>query len=342
MNTEILKIDPQSIDITKIRIAANIIRDGGLVAFPTETVYGLGASVLNPRSVARIFEVKNRPLDDPLIIHIAVREDIFRLCKNVPDLAVKLIIEFWPGPLTLVLEKSDIIPYIVTGGLDTVAVRMPRDPIALALIKESQTPIAAPSANLFGRPSPTVAQHVLDDLSGRIEAIIDGGKASIGVESTILDLTQKLPCILRPGGVSLEKLKEIIPDITFYKQGPILAPGMYPRHYSPRAKLILVEGEGNAQVDEVIELAQGFDSQGYSFGIIAKEENKDKYDEFNVKSLGPGDDLNSCAFNLFTVLRELDKERVDVIIAEGVKEEGLGLAIMDRLRKAGGRCSVRY
>lgn len=336
MNTEVLKVDPQVIDIAKIKKAADIIRNGGLVAFPTETVYGLGVSALNPHSVARIFEVKERPLDDPLIIHIAVREDIFKLCKNIPDLAIKLIIEFWPGPLTLILEKSDLVPYIVTGGLDTVAIRMPSDPIALALIKESQTPIAAPSANIFGRTSPTTAQHVLEDLGGKIEVIIDGGKVSIGVESTILDLTQSPPRILRPGGISVERLKEIIPDVTFYKKEHILAPGMYPRHYSPKARVILVEGEGKAQVDEVLELAYEFELQGYSFGIIAKEENRDKYIDFNAKSLGHGDDLNICASNLFSVLREFDKEGVDVIIVEGVKEEGLGLAIMDRLRKAVG------
>jgi L-threonylcarbamoyladenylate synthase len=334
VKTEILKVNPTNIDSTGIKKAADIIKNGGLVAFPTETVYGLGADSLNSVACAKIFQVKNRPLDDPLIVHICDKQDVFKLAKEMDKITLDLIDEFWPGPLTLVLKKSPDIPEIVTAGLDSIAVRMPNNEIALSLIKEAQTPIAAPSANLFGRPSPTTCQHVLDDLDGKIDLIIDAGKTDIGIESTILDLTQTPFCILRPGGVSLEKLREIIPQVELYKQDKILSPGMYPRHYSPKAKLILIEGDGKAQVDKVYELAQEFALEGYSFGIMAKEENKDKYTDFKVKSFGPSSNLALCAANLFSVLREFDKEDVSVIIAEGVKEEGLGAAIMDRLRKA--------
>jgi L-threonylcarbamoyladenylate synthase len=269
-------------------------------------------------------------------VHIADKQDVFKVAKEIYKITLDLIDEFWPGPLTLVLKKSPDIPEIVTAGLDTVAVRMPANEIVLSLIKEAQTPIAAPSANRFGRPSPTTAQHVLDDLDGKIDLIIDAGKTDIGLESTILDLTQTSFCILRPGGVSIEKLRKIIPQVEFYKQDEILSPGMYPRHYSPKAKLILIEEDGKAQVDKVRELVKEFELQGYPFGIMAKEENKDKYGDFKVKSLGPSSNLALCAANLFSVLREFDKESVSVIIAEGVNEGGLGAAIMDRLRKAQG------
>lgn len=336
MITEIIKVNPSNIDLTKIKKAAKVIKEGGLVAFPTETVYGLGADAFNPQAVAKIFEAKNRPLDDPLIVHISKREDLFKLTPYVSDTALRLVDKFWPGPLTLVLKRSEIIPDIVTAGLDTVAIRMPADEIALNLIRESKTPIAAPSANLFSRPSPVTAQHVIDDLGGRIDMIIDGGRSLVGVESTVLDLTQDTSSILRPGGVSLERLKEIIKEVEIYKQDKILSPGMYPRHYSPKAKVILVEGNGKVQMEKVRNLASRFNLQNCCLGILAKEENKDKYGELNIKLLGPGDNLAICAVNLFSVLREFDKEGVDTIIVEGVKEEGLGLAIMDRLRKAAG------
>jgi L-threonylcarbamoyladenylate synthase len=336
MMTEIIKVNPDNIDLTRIRKAAKIIKEGGLVAFPTETVYGLGADAFNPRAVVKIFEAKNRPLDDPLIVHISEKGDLFKLTKDIPDIVSGLTDEFWPGPLTLVLKRTEIIPDIVTAGLDTVAIRMPANEIALTLIRESKTPIAAPSANLFGGPSPVTAQHVIDDLNGRIDLIIDGGKSLVGVESTVLDLTQEVPSILRPGGVSIERLNEIIGTVKIHKQDKILSPGMYPHHYSPKAKVVLVEGNGKTQVERVRNLASRFDLQRCSLGIMAREENKGKYDGFNVKSLGPGDNLFTCAANLFSVLREFDKEGVDIIIVESVKEEGLGLAIMDRLRKAAG------
>lgn len=333
---DVIGIDPNNIERVKITDAAKIINEGKLVAFPTETVYGLGADALNPKACAKIFEAKNRPLDDPLIVHIADKEDLFKIAREIPDTAFKLIDEFWPGPLTLVLKKAETVPDIVTAGLDTVAVRMPNNEIALSLIREAKTFIAAPSANLFGRPSPTTAQHVLQDLNGRIDLIIDGGKVSVGVESTILDLTQHPFRTLRPGGISLEKLKTILPDIEIYKERVILSPGMYARHYSPKATVILVEEKGKDQIDKVGNLAYEFAMQGYNFGIMAKEENKDRYGDHNVKVLGPEKNLPLCAANLFSVLREFDRNNVDVIIAEGVEEKELGMAIMDRLRKAQG------
>ncbi|MFQ5867791.1 MAG: L-threonylcarbamoyladenylate synthase [bacterium] len=239
MNTKVLEINLNNIEPAKIKKAARVIREGGLVAFPTETVYGLGGDALNPHAVVKIFEAKNRPLEGPLIVHISQRDDLFKLAKDVPDMAMELTDKFWPGPLTLVLRRSDMVPDIVSAGSDTVAVRIPDNELALTLIKESQTPIAAPSANLFGRPSPTCARHVLDDLDGRIDIVIDGGMTFIGLESTVLDLAQEPPYILRPGGVSKEKLKKIIPTVEIYKQNKILSPGMYPRHYAPdgRARL---------------------------------------------------------------------------------------------------------
>lgn len=334
MKTEIITVNPDNINPVYIKTAAEKIKDGGLVAFPTETVYGLGADAFNPKAVAKIFEAKKRPFEDPLIVHIAQKEDLYKLTEDIPDSALKLADEFWPGPLTLVLKKSKNIPDIITAGLDTVAIRVPADKVALAFIKFSETPIAAPSANLFGRPSPTTAQHVLDDLNEKIDIVIDGGRALIGVESTILDLTQNPPVVLRPGGVSIEKLKKVVKGVEIYKQDKILSPGMYPRHYSPKAKVMLVEGNGNAQVEQVKNLASRFNLQDLSVGILAKEENIDKYNGFKVKSIGQGNDLAVCASNLFSVLREFDKEGVDIVIAESVKEEELGLAIMNRLRKA--------
>jgi L-threonylcarbamoyladenylate synthase len=336
VKTEILKVNPANIDLTCMKKAANIIKNGGLVAFPTETVYGLGADSLNPTACAKIFQAKNRPLDDPLIVHICDKQDVFRLANGIDKTTLDLTNEFWPGPLTLLLKKSTSVPEIITAGLDTVAIRMPNNKIALSIIKEAQTPIAAPSANLFGRPSPTIAQHVLDDLDGKIDLIIDAGKTEIGLESTILDLTQTPFCILRPGGVGIGKLRKIIPQVEFYKQDKILSPGMYLRHYSPKAKLVLVEGNGKTQIEKVHRLAKELQLQGCAFGIMAKDENKDEYVDFKVKSLGPGNNLALCATNLFSILREFDGEGMSVIIAEGVKEEGIGVAIMDRLRKAQG------
>jgi L-threonylcarbamoyladenylate synthase len=336
MKTKILEINPKRIDLAKIKIAAEEIKKGNLVAFPTETVYGLGADALNEKAVAKIFQAKGRPFNDPLIAHITDIKELYRLSKQVPPVALKLAKAFWPGPLTLVLKKSELVSDIVTAGLDTVAVRMPEDNIALSLIREAKTPIAAPSANLFGRTSPTTAQHVADDLDGKIEMIIDGGKTKVGVESTVLDITTRPVQLLRAGGISVEKLKEVIDQVKISKEleEGFRSPGMLNSHYSPQAKLILVEKKRDAQVEEIRKLASKYIAQGFKVGIMAKEENQNKYNGFEVKIIGKGTELEICAANLFAILRSFDKEEFEIIIAEGLEEQGLGLAIMERLRKA--------
>jgi len=336
MNTKILKINPEKIDLNKIKMAAEEIKQGNLVAFPTETVYGLGADVYNKEAVTKIFKVKGRPFNDPLIVHIAKIEEIHSLSKYVPPVALQLAKIFWPGPLTLVLKKSELVLDIITAGLDTVAIRMPANNIALSLIRESQTPIVAPSANIFGRTSPTNAQHVEDDLGGKIEMIIDGGKTEVGVESTVLDITVEPVQVLRAGGVSVEQLMKVIGKVKISKEleRGFRSPGMLNTHYSPQARLILVEKMGDTQIEEVRRLAYKYKVQGHKVGIMAKEENQDKYSEFEVKVIGKGSELKECAANLFSVLRSFDKEGFEIIIAEGLEDQGLGLAIMERLRKA--------
>jgi len=336
MKTKILDINPKKINLAKIKIAAEVIKKGNLVAFPTETVYGLGADALNEEAVAKIFQVKERPFNDPLIVHIADIKELNRLSKQIPPVALKLAKAFWPGPLTLVLKKSELVSDIITAGLDTVAIRMPDDNIALGLIREAQTPIVAPSANLFGRTSPTNAQHVADDLEGKIEMIIDGGKTKVGVESTVLDITAEPVRLLRAGGISVERLKEVIGQVKIGEEleKGLRSPGMLNSHYSPRARLILVEEKGEAQVEKVRRLSSEYKAQGFKVGIMTKEENQDKYNRFQVKVIGKGSELKTCATNLFAVLRNFDKEGFEIIVAEGLEEQGLGLAIMERLRKA--------
>jgi L-threonylcarbamoyladenylate synthase len=302
VKTKILKINPKRIDLTKIKIAAEEIKKGNLVAFPTETVYGLGADAFNKKAVAKIFQAKGRPFNDPLIAHIADIKELYRLSQKVPLVALKLAKAFWPGPLTLVLKKSKLVSDIITAGLDTVAVR-------------------------------TTAQHVVDDLDGKIEMIIDGGKTKVGVESTVLDVTVEPVQVLRAGGISVEKLKEVIAQVKISKEleEGFRSPGMLNSHYSPQARLILVEEREEAQVREVFRLALEYKVQGFKVGIMAKEENQNKYNGFEVKIIGKGTELEICAANLFAILRSFDKERFEIIIAEGLEERGLGLAIMERL-----------
>lgn len=337
MKTKILKINPQKIDLARIKMAAEEIKKGNLVAFPTETVYGLGADAFNEQAITKIFQAKGRPFNDPLITHIADIKELYKLSKQIPPVALKLAKAFWPGPLTLVLKKSELVSDIITAGLDTVAVRMPADNIALSLIREAQTPIVAPSANIFGRISPTSAQHVEDDLNGKIKMIIDGGKTKVGVESTVLDITAKPIQVLRTGGISVEQLREVIGQVKMSEEleRGFRSPGMLISHYSPRARLILVEEKKEkAQVEKVLRLASEYKTQGFKVGIMVKEENKDKYKGFKVKVIGKGSELNICAANLFSILRSFDKEGFEIIITEGLEEQGLGLAIMERLRKA--------
>ena len=343
--TLLLKVDPKNPEPEKIQIAAEIIKKGGLVAFPTETVYGLGADALNAKAVLALFEAKKRPLDNPPIIHIADKKDAKRLAKEIPANADLLMEKFWPGPLTLIFKRSALVPKETVAGLDTVAIRMPCHPVALVLIRQSGCPIAAPSANLSGKPSPTNAKHVFDDLNGRIDAILDGGAASVGVESTVLDLSVEPPMLLRPGGTSFEALKAVLGNVQLH---PFVAsekeltlkearsPGMMHKHYAPKAQVILIEGIVPAVMRQIKELTNEFWMEDKRVGVLATDETAWAYEADVVKSMGSRRNLTTVASNLFRVLREFDLEKVDVILAEGVATEGLGLAVMNRLRKASG------
>jgi L-threonylcarbamoyladenylate synthase len=343
--TVVLKVDPQQPDIKKVRMAASIIRKGGLVAFPTETVYGLGADALNSKAVLALFEAKKRPTDNPPIVHVENINDVYRLAEQVPPKADNLMKEFWPGPLTLVFKRSKAVPDVTVAGLDTIAVRMPQHPVALALIKESRCPIAAPSANLAGKPSPTSADHVFSDLNGRIDAILDGGPTRIGVESTVLDLSVNPALVLRPGGTPLEALRKVLGNVQLHpfvdaeKELPVdkvRSPGMKHKHYAPKAQIILVEGGISAVMATVKSLIRTYWLQDKRVGVLATAETAWAYEADVVKSLGSRRNVDAMAANLFRLLREFDEENVDVIIAESVPTEGLGLAVMNRLRKASG------
>jgi len=343
--TVVLKVDSKQPDIKKVRMAAGIIRDGGLVAFPTETVYGLGADALNSKAVSALFEAKKRPRDNPPIIHVENVVDVCKLVKQIPARAEKLMKEFWPGPLTLVFKRSENVPDITVAGLDTVAVRMPQHAVALTLIRESRCPLAAPSANLAGKPSPTSAEHVFKDLNGRIDAILDSGVTHIGVESTVLDLSVEPAMVLRPGGTPLEALKAVLGEVKLHpfvvaeKELAInetRSPGMKHRHYAPKAQLILVEGAIAPAMATIKSLICEYWMQHKRVGVLATAETAWAYEADVVKSLGSRRKVNVMATNLFKLLREFDEENVDIIIAENVPTEGLGLAVMNRLRKASG------
>ena len=348
--TLVLKVDSEEPDVEKIHVAADFIKRGGLVAFPTETVYGLGANALNAEAVLALFEAKKRPLDNPPIVHVCDVKDVCRLAETVPSQAEALMERFWPGPLTLIFKRSDVVPDVTVAGLETIAVRMPRHNVALALIRESDCPIAAPSANLAGRPSPTSAEHVLDDLGGRIDAVLDAGPTVVGVESTVLDLTVDPPQVLRPGGTTFEVLLEVLgrvelnPAVTAEKalrMEKVRSPGLRHKHYAPDAEVVVVEGEVDAVVAKVDQLVKSYREHGKKAGVLATDETVARYGGCVVKSLGSRSDLSVVARNLFRLLREFDLEGVDVIVAEGVPAEGLGLAVMNRLRKASGYHIVR-
>ncbi len=305
--------------------AAEIIKKGGIVAFPTETVYGLGADVFNPLAVARVFEVKQRPSFDPLIVHVANETDLERLVTEIPYDAEKLTKQFWPGPLTVVLYKKEGVPDIVTSGLPTVAVRMPNHPMTLRLIELAGSPIVGPSANPFGYVSPTTSEHVREQLGDQVDLILDGGPCEVGVESTILSFSEKKPRLFRPGGVTLEEIESIIGevDIAPVKEETPSAPGMLPRHYAPRTPIVLDWGEKNLDLHK-----------SRRIGLLAFKK-PDPSQHFNhIEILSKKGDLREAAANLFTAIRRLDDSHVDLILAETVPEVGLGRAIMDRLRRA--------
>ncbi len=331
------------IDEALMTRAGQIIKEGGLVAFPTETVYGLGGDALNAGASSRIYAAKGRPGDNPLIIHIAHPGSLCSIVSSVPPAARLLADAFWPGPLTMILEKSSLVPAETTGGLNTVAVRMPDHAAALALIDAGGGYIAAPSANLSGRPSPTTAKHVLDDLNGRIDMIIDGGNVGIGVESTIIDLTEEIPMVLRPGFISLSMLREVLGEVRMdpglHSEDPAFrpkAPGMKYRHYAPKANLTIVEGPQDAVRAKIESLALEAEMAGLRCGIIATDEDACDYRHGIVRSAGKRSEEITISQHLFGILREFDDLDVSVIYSESFDTPQIGAAIMNRLIKAAG------
>jgi len=336
--------------VAAIREGAAILRSNGLVAFPTETVYGLGANALDSSAVEKIFRAKGRPGDNPLIVHIADLAMLTDLVRNVPSEACRLAQKFWPGPLTMVLPCSGRVPKAVTAGLSTVAVRMPDHPVALALIKEAGVPVAAPSANTSGRPSPTKACHVLEDLGGKVPLVLDGGPVGVGVESTVLDLTVSPAMVLRPGGITLEQLQEQLGKVEL---DPALAegqssggnpeaatpksPGMKYTHYSPDAEVLLVEGPLQEMVAVIREMAAARAREGLKIGIMASKETASSYSGFFTLTVGSREELSTVAANLYDTLRAFDRHGIELILAEAFPRSGLGLAVMNRLTKAAGK-----
>ena len=348
IETKVVIITEDNIDIEAVAEAGKIIKNGGLVAFPTETVYGLGGDAFNPTSSKKIYAAKGRPSDNPLIVHIADMDDLEKVASDVNDMAYLIAEAYWPGPLTMIFNKKGEVPKETTGGLDTVAVRFPSHPIAQAFIKAAGGFVAAPSANISGRPSPTEAKYVVEDMSGRIEMIIDGGSCQIGLESTIIDMTGNKPVILRPGYITpadLEKLvKEVDIDRTILDNQSGLAPkapGMKYRHYAPKADLTIVNGEAKDVVNYINDAASKAHNDGLRCGVIATKESISLYNADSIKDVGSRDDDEAIARNLFRVLREFDDEDIDLIYTEGFGNEGLSMATMNRLLKAAGHKEVK-
>lgn len=343
METKLRKLDSANLDSGILQEAGRIIKEGGLVAFPTETVYGLGGDALNPDASRKIYAAKGRPSDNPLIVHIARKEDVYEIASEVSGQAKKLMEAFWPGPLTLIFKKNEKVPDTTTGGLATVAVRMPSDPIAAAFIQAAGGFVAAPSANVSGRPSTTTAAHVMEDLDGRIEMVLDGGQAVIGLESTIVDVSVREPVILRPGIITREMLTEAIGAVSVDKAiiSPESglkpkAPGMKYRHYAPKAELTIIEGGTQAVVEKIKELVQACETEGGKAGIIATEESKDLYPGGLIKCVGSRMQEEQIAMHLYEVLREFDETEVTCIYSESFADAKIGSAIMNRLLKAAG------
>lgn len=342
MQTIIRIVDENCIDEKIMEEAGKLLKSGALVAFPTETVYGLGANALDEKAAAKIYAAKGRPSDNPLIIHIADMESLGLITEEIPKAAYLLAEKFWPGPLTMVMKKSKVVPYGTTGGLDTVAVRMPSHPIALEMIRYGGGYIAAPSANTSGRPSPTLASHVADDMDGIIPMILDGGAVGIGIESTIVDLTEDIPTILRPGFITKEMLEEVVGEVQIDKglsgdaKTPPKAPGMKYRHYAPKAELIIVEGARDSVVKKINELTAVNQEKGIVTGVIGTKETVSNYDAKIVKSMGTRNDELSISSHLYSILREFDESDAQMIYSESFEEGAMGSAIMNRLLKAAG------
>lgn len=345
MDTLVCKIKEENIDPGIIRQAGDVIRRGGLVAFPTETVYGLGADALMPQAAKKIYAAKGRPSDNPLIIHIAGWQAIEKIASRVPEEAGLLAERFWPGPLTMILPKTEQVPYETTGGLDTAAVRMPGHPVALALIEASGGYVAAPSANTSGRPSPTKAEHVKEDLDGRIDMILDGGMVGIGLESTIIDLSGSCPTVLRPGAITLPMLSAVIGKVELdpaldaeHTDARPRAPGMKYRHYAPKAQLVVVEGDAREVVQKINRLA--IQREAARVGIICTKETAHQYPHGIVKAIGTRQKEELIARNLYSILREFDQSEVEYIYSEAFYTPRMGQAIMNRLLKAAGHQKI--
>ena len=342
MKTEIIKFKGNAKDKIYLKKISDTLREGGLVVLPTETVYGLGGNGLNKRACKKIYEAKGRPSDNPLILHIAENSQLDPLVAEIPEVAKKCMEKFWPGPLTIIFKRSDLIPDEATGGLETVAIREPSNEIAHAILKAVDFPVAAPSANLSGRPSPTKVEHVIEDLNGRVDIIVDGGHSVVGIESTVLDVTVDPPMILRPGKITLEDLREIDDNIRIdnatidAKSGEIpKSPGQKYRHYAPRAEAICFGGRLDKVVNEIKKNIE--ENKDKKVAVLATDETYDEYKNLDIKlliNLGSRDHLEEVAANLFDALRRCDDENVDIIFAEGFELRGIGLSIMNRLLKA--------
>ena len=348
MRAEVVAMDAEHLNMEAIQKAGEILKKGGLVAFPTETVYGLGGNALDPKASMKIYAAKGRPSDNPLIVHIADIKDLAKITTEIPEGARILAEKYWPGPLTMILPKADIVPKETTGGLDSVAVRFPSDRIAQELIRAAGGFVAAPSANTSGRPSPTMAEHVEEDLGDAIEMIIDGGQVGIGLESTIVDFTEDVPVVLRPGYISLEMLKETLGDVRM-DRGLLItdssvhpkAPGMKYRHYAPKADLSIVEGPQDEVIACINRLTHEAVENGLKAGIIATDETKDQYSDGLVLSIGSREEEETIAHHLYEVLRDFDEAQVNVIYSEAFYTPRMGQAIMNRLLKAAGHKIIK-
>lgn len=345
METKVITIDRKNQDKALLMEAGRLLKEGALVAFPTETVYGLGGDGLQEDAAARIYAAKGRPSDNPLILHIADIQALEVLAVDVPELAYRMAEKFWPGPLTMILKKSSVVPYATTGGLDTVAIRMPSDEIAREIIKASGTYIAAPSANLSGRPSPTKAEHVIEDLSGRVEMIVDGGDSDIGLESSIIDLSGEVPMILRPGYITKEDFEQVVAEVQYDSavlatkpQESVVAkaPGMKYRHYAPKGQITIVEGEASAVIKAINALVAEQEAKGVRVAVLCAEETKEQYVCRHIYSLGSLKSETEISAHLFAALRSFDTEQMEVIYSESFDNTKLAKAIMNRLRKAAG------
>lgn len=331
-------------EYNKIKEAGEVITSGGLVLFPTETVYGIGANGLDENAVKKIFEAKGRAQDNPLILHVSDFEMVERLAKDITDLEYKLMSAFWPGPFTIILSKKDIVPGVVTGGLNTVAVRMPENIIARKLIEYAKTPIAAPSANISGKPSGTCLEDIIDELGEKMDYIINGGKCEVGIESTVVKVEDNVVKILRPGKITKEDIEAVAQDVTLDKHifedlkdgEKVLSPGMKYRHYAPNAKCMLIYSKDNKKLEAKI---NELSSEYNNVAVICSNQIKDKFNAKYILNYGDKNNLSEIASNIFTLLRKVDKMDVDIVFIEGIEKQGIGIAIMNRLLRA---CSHEY